>query len=280
MAVGQKRIVSFTRGGTICSRLTIADSALPRMRGLLGRRSLAADEGMLLRPERAIHTAFMRFPIDALFLDRDMEVLEIASNLRPWRAASSRGAYAILELAAGEAQRLGIRAGDHLGVVDSDLELPFDVADFGNGKGAADEEADRDAAISPTNGANGRHSGAIRVLLMARDRRFRTVTAALLTRRGCEVSAAPVAARLPATVTQGAVDVVVLEAGSMLTAAARTVAMIEALDPPIGVVLVAEEAEQGLRHLPVLAKWGPFDDVYAAVEKADRDRGRRSRLVG
>jgi hypothetical protein len=76
------------------------------------------------------------------------------------------------------------------------------------------------------------------------------------------------------------IDVVVVDAGEMLTAAARTVATIEELRPPVGVVLVADEAEIGLDHLPVLAKWGPFEDIFAAIEQAERDRGRRSRLVG
>lgn len=280
MAVGQKRIVSFTRGGTICSRLTIADSALPRMWGLLGRRSLPSGEGMLLRPERAIHTAFMRFPIDAIFLNRDMEVMEIVADLRPWRAASVRGAYAILELAAGEASRLGLGAGDRLGLIDRDAELPADLTDANPIDAPVWALRPSDGPRPDLNAANPGQAGAIRVLVIAPDRRFRTVASALLTRRGCDVSTTPATARVPTRIEPGSVDVVVLDGGSMLTAAARTVAMIEALDPPVGVVLVADEAEQGLHHLPVLAKWGPFDEIYAAVENAERERGHRSRLVG
>jgi uncharacterized membrane protein (UPF0127 family) len=57
------------------------------MRGLLGRRSLSAGEGLLLRPAAAIHTAFMRFAIDAVFLDREGVVLRVAHDLAPWRTA-------------------------------------------------------------------------------------------------------------------------------------------------------------------------------------------------
>ena len=74
------------------------------MRGLLGRRTLPADEGILLRPAGSIHTAFMRFPIDAVFLDRELVVVGIAPELPPWRAAGRKGAHAVLELASGESE--------------------------------------------------------------------------------------------------------------------------------------------------------------------------------
>jgi uncharacterized membrane protein (UPF0127 family) len=103
------------RGGEIvCDRCVVADSAFSRARGLLGRSSLAEGEGLLLRPASAIHTWFMRFPIDAVFLAEDGAVLRIAAELRPWRAARRRGARAVLELAAGECARRGLQAGDRL----------------------------------------------------------------------------------------------------------------------------------------------------------------------
>jgi uncharacterized membrane protein (UPF0127 family) len=85
-----------------------------RMKGLLGRRSLPAGEGLLIRPAPSIHTFFMRFPIDAVFLSRAGEVMKISAGVRPWRARSCRRAYAVVELAAGEAERRGISTGDHL----------------------------------------------------------------------------------------------------------------------------------------------------------------------
>jgi uncharacterized membrane protein (UPF0127 family) len=56
----------------------------------------------------------MRFPIDAVFLDRDLVVLNVAANLPPWRTARQRGARAVLELSAGEARRAELRPGDRL----------------------------------------------------------------------------------------------------------------------------------------------------------------------
>lgn len=102
------------RDADVCERCVVADRALPRMRGLLGRSQLPAGEGLLLRPASSIHTHFMRFPIDAVFLDRELRVLDVRSDLRPWRMAARRGAKAVLELSAGEAQRRGVRVGDVL----------------------------------------------------------------------------------------------------------------------------------------------------------------------
>lgn len=101
-------------GGVVCERCTLAATPLARMRGLLGRRSLARGEGMLLRPAGSVHTAFMRFAIDVVFVDRDLVVRAVASELPPWRAARASRARGALELAAGEAARRGVEPGDRL----------------------------------------------------------------------------------------------------------------------------------------------------------------------
>jgi uncharacterized membrane protein (UPF0127 family) len=101
-------------GGVVCERCEVADSVLMRMRGLLGRSSLGAGEGLLIRPASSTHMFFMRFSIDAVFLDRTLRVVGIAESLRPWRVAGRRGAGAVLELPAGEAARRGLRPGERL----------------------------------------------------------------------------------------------------------------------------------------------------------------------
>lgn len=101
-------------GRAACDRCLVADRPLARLRGLLGRKGLERGEGILLRPASSIHTWFMRFPIDAVFLDRDLVVLRVAENVGPWRMVARRGARAVLELPAGECARRGIRAGDRL----------------------------------------------------------------------------------------------------------------------------------------------------------------------
>ena len=116
MAPGRQseQVVRRSSGEVLCDRCVVADSAFARMRGLLGRRGLRQGEGLLLRPASSIHTAYMRFSIDAVFLDRDGVVVKVVTNLRPWQAAAARRARAVLELAAGECKRYDLRAGERL----------------------------------------------------------------------------------------------------------------------------------------------------------------------
>src|SRR5205823_9944638 len=84
------------KGQVVCERCYLADRVLPRVRGLIGWRRLDASEGMLLRPTWSIHTAFVRFPIDAVFLDKELTVLAVESSMKPWRVAWKRRAHAVL----------------------------------------------------------------------------------------------------------------------------------------------------------------------------------------
>jgi uncharacterized membrane protein (UPF0127 family) len=108
--------VELTReaGGVVCARCTDAVTPCARMRGLLGRSGLPPGEGILLRPAGSVHTAFMRFAIDVVFLDRELRVLAIEADVSPWRTRARRGAKAVLELAAGEAARVRLAVGDRL----------------------------------------------------------------------------------------------------------------------------------------------------------------------
>lgn len=103
-------------GRVVCERLLVAARPLRRMIGLLGRASLPAGEGILLRPAGSIHTFFMRFPIDVVFLDEEDRVLGFDAALPPWRTTGRRGARAVVELAAGECERRGLEVGDALTV--------------------------------------------------------------------------------------------------------------------------------------------------------------------
>lgn len=100
-------------GAVLVANLIFAESTPARMRGLLGRASLPRDTGMLIRPCQSIHMWFMRFPIDAAFLDKDLRVLKVSRNLRPWQlAVAPRGTRCVLETAAGTLAALHI--GDRL----------------------------------------------------------------------------------------------------------------------------------------------------------------------
>jgi len=78
----------------------------------MGRDSLARDEGMLFTHTGSIHMFFMRFAIDAVFCDRDLQVVKVERDVRPWRTASARGAKVTIELPVGGAA--GLEPGDRL----------------------------------------------------------------------------------------------------------------------------------------------------------------------
>ncbi|MDZ7595448.1 MAG: DUF192 domain-containing protein [Thiobacillus sp.] len=97
-------------------QLTIlrADHFFSRLAGLLFLPPLQPGHGLLLVPCASVHTAFMRYSIDVVFLDRAGKIRRIVPRLVPWRTAAFPGAYQTLELAAGEAARLGLQAGQSL----------------------------------------------------------------------------------------------------------------------------------------------------------------------
>lgn len=101
----------------MCGRCLLAETPLTRLKGLLGRKGLEQGDGLLLRPAASIHTFFMRFPIDAVWVDRDLNVLKVSPDLGPWRTAACKGAKGVVEMAAGEAERVGLSAGDKLTLV-------------------------------------------------------------------------------------------------------------------------------------------------------------------
>jgi len=113
---------SFELRNTRTDRL-IAQSVIPacesdaRRKGLLGRDSFAKGSAMVIAPSNAIHTFFMRFPIDALFVRRNGVVVKVRRNIPPWRAAAALWAYAVIELPAGTLAADDVRVGDVLSMV-------------------------------------------------------------------------------------------------------------------------------------------------------------------
>jgi uncharacterized membrane protein (UPF0127 family) len=101
-----------TRSTLLVQRVRVAQRPWERMAGLLGRRSLAADEALLLPRCRSVHTWFMRFPIDLVFLDRAGVVVRIVEQLPAFRVVWARGADAVLELPAGTVARTTIQLGE------------------------------------------------------------------------------------------------------------------------------------------------------------------------
>jgi hypothetical protein len=99
----------------LATRCDVANSFLTRGFGLIPRSGLADGDALLITKTGSITMFFMRFPIDALFLDRSLRVVRVAEHIRPWLPAlAARGTDSVLELPAGTAARTRTQAGDEL----------------------------------------------------------------------------------------------------------------------------------------------------------------------
>jgi len=94
--------------------LVRAEHLWARLKGLLGTSYWPHDAVLLLRPCNCVHTAFMRYPIDIVFVDRQGVIVRIAPAVAPWRMKGAWRAHAVLELAAGRVRELRWRPGQRL----------------------------------------------------------------------------------------------------------------------------------------------------------------------
>ncbi len=110
-----RRVRNQTRGTVLAKRCHVARSLRDRTVGLLGRSSLPPGEGLWIERSPSIHMFFMRFAIDAVFVDGSGRVVRVVEHLRPWRiVAWARGARDCLELPAGSVGPTGTVVGDQL----------------------------------------------------------------------------------------------------------------------------------------------------------------------
>ena len=111
------QIANLTKHTELASNASAASSFWQRLVGLLGRRSLPAGEALLLQPCRSVHTLFMRFAIDLVYVDTQMTVVKTVHGLRPFRVSGAlRRAHAVIELPAGALLRSRTAVGDQLAV--------------------------------------------------------------------------------------------------------------------------------------------------------------------
>ncbi len=142
----------------------------------------------------------------------------------------------------------------------------------------ASEPISRDGIIWP---ADVRDGGEVvrlvpmRVLVVSADRQFRTSTMMLLAHRGCSVTATANVSRAAKLVARDEVEVVVIDAGPAASGEASMAPAFRDDARPVGVVVVSEEESAPDRHPAVLNKWGAFEDLFAAVERAGEARGSR-----
>jgi uncharacterized membrane protein (UPF0127 family) len=105
---------NLTRQTVLATGLEVADSGPKRNKGLLGRNGLQTGGGLWIVPCESVHTFFMRFPIDLVYLDRQNHVRKVRSAVGPWRVSACLTAHSILELPAGVALSSQTQKGDIL----------------------------------------------------------------------------------------------------------------------------------------------------------------------
>ncbi|MBM3246498.1 MAG: DUF192 domain-containing protein [Candidatus Omnitrophica bacterium] len=108
-------IVNKTKNTILAQDVSIANRLFKRMKGLLGRKEFKAGQAIILEPCNSIHTFFMRFPIDVLFVDKNNRVIKVKSSLKPFRLSPIyfNAAFAI-ELPSGMAEATSTSQGDIL----------------------------------------------------------------------------------------------------------------------------------------------------------------------
>ena len=110
-----KNCAAETSRGKKFFQLEIADSFFARLKGLMGRKKLPQGQGLLILPCNSIHMLFMRFSIDAVYVDKNFVVKKIVRNLRPWLGISiCPGAHAVIELNAGDAENFSLEVGSKI----------------------------------------------------------------------------------------------------------------------------------------------------------------------
>jgi hypothetical protein len=109
------RVINETNGQIVATRVTIAQDPRSRAVGLLSRDSLEPGEGLLIKPCSSIHTFFMKFPIDVIFLDKKYKILSIKRAIKPWRLSGVlQLGGSVLELMGGFLKDGTARPGDFI----------------------------------------------------------------------------------------------------------------------------------------------------------------------
>lgn len=99
------KIINKTKNIVIAAEACVADSFYKRLKGLLGCRGLKTHSALIIKPCNSVHTFFMKFPIDVLFLDKNNKVIKLKQSLKPFRISPLYfNARVVIELPAGTAK--------------------------------------------------------------------------------------------------------------------------------------------------------------------------------
>jgi hypothetical protein len=110
----QITVVNERTGAVLAESLVSAQDSQSRRKGWLGRTSPPRGEAIWILPCEAIHCFFMHFPIDVVFLDRELRVVQVRRSVKPWRIAICVKAYSVMEFPEGVIDATGTVAGDKI----------------------------------------------------------------------------------------------------------------------------------------------------------------------
>ena len=111
----QVKVVNQSRGLALAKEAGLADNTWTRLRGLLGRPPLQPGQGLVIKPSTGIHTWFMGYPMDAVYVAKDGEVVACVEDMPPFRFGPvMRRCHLVVELPAGTIRHTGTAVGDHL----------------------------------------------------------------------------------------------------------------------------------------------------------------------
>jgi CheY-like chemotaxis protein len=206
---------------------------------------------MVLRPAWNVHTAFMRFPIDVVFLDSDQVVIRIERAVAPWRTVSCRGAREVVELGAGECERRGLEVGDRVAWASRT------ATELRTERGASWDES-QEARAS--------------VLVASRDPRFVKLARFLLEGRDLEVQELSSPEHLPEAVVEPDIDLVVLDGGSAVADALRTANAARVRRPDLPVAIAADAGGRSPTGLRVFDRWNETEELLLDIERLLAER--------
>jgi uncharacterized protein len=102
-------------GECLAQRVTLAHTAWTRLRGLIGRKNLDPDEVLWIRPCSGVHTFWMLFSIDVVFLDRELYIVKIIENMRPFCVSLPKSSSrSVIEMPAFSISKYNFKIGDQL----------------------------------------------------------------------------------------------------------------------------------------------------------------------
>lgn len=105
-----------SRNTVLGEAIDVADSSSKRRVGLLRHERLLPGEGLWIVPCESVHTFFMKFPIDLVYVDRKRKVRKVRHAVAPWKLSACLSAHSVLELPAGTVERTGTQPGDELSI--------------------------------------------------------------------------------------------------------------------------------------------------------------------